>query len=238
MSRHCAWCSCLLPDRRPGQAGALHASCSERCREMVATEHKRSYHVANADRDNDRSRRARADNREARSQRDSAYYQSNRSVIREKQRIWRLSRSPQQVEAERLAKKIKYALTVDRAKEAAYRAANRKTLQERQRLSRLRNPTPFRHRERAKGMIRRAIKRGVFAEAVSPATVFELAGGICGICGSAIDPSEKWHVDHIEPLSKGGAHTYDNVQPSHAQCNLAKGSKVPSGQGQLFRRAG
>ena len=46
--------------------------------------------------------------------------------------------------------------------------------------------------------------------------------GRCGICGRAIT-DESWHVDHVIPRVKGGAHTWENLQPAHATCNIRKG---------------
>ena len=54
----------------------------------------------------------------------------------------------------------------------------------------------------------------------------------CGICGFRVDKKLKYphplspSLDHIVPLSKGGAHTKDNVQLAHLRCNLSKGSKT------------
>lgn len=36
---------------------------------------------------------------------------------------------------------------------------------------------------------------------------------------------EQYHVDHIQPISKGGPHTFDNLQVIPAVDNLRKGSK-------------
>lgn len=54
----------------------------------------------------------------------------------------------------------------------------------------------------------------------------------CGICGGTCDPNDhSWTdyfgamsptIDHIIPLSKGGGHTWDNVQVAHAICNSKK----------------
>lgn len=52
--------------------------------------------------------------------------------------------------------------------------------------------------------------------------------GVCGICGKTAD-SDDWHLDHITPLSKGGSHTFDNVQVSHPLCNIRKGNKLTLG---------
>ncbi|WP_209961193.1 HNH endonuclease signature motif containing protein [Micromonospora sp. HB375] len=48
-------------------------------------------------------------------------------------------------------------------------------------------------------------------------------GGKCWICRVA--PWE--HIDHVKPLSKGGAHILANLRPSCASCNLGKSDKWP-----------
>jgi 5-methylcytosine-specific restriction endonuclease McrA len=39
-----------------------------------------------------------------------------------------------------------------------------------------------------------------------------------------------WRVelDHIIPISKGGAHSRDNCQAAHARCNRMKSAKMPA----------
>jgi|GEM_PF-3570905 len=51
--------------------------------------------------------------------------------------------------------------------------------------------------------------------------LFILSGGVCSICGQAVD--QKLHADHVHPFSKGGATTLSNGQALCASCNLAKG---------------
>ena len=53
----------------------------------------------------------------------------------------------------------------------------------------------------------------------------------CAICGEPIDytlpyldPGE-FVVDHIVPLSKGGADRIENKQAAHRSCNRAKGAR-------------
>lgn len=64
-----------------------------------------------------------------------------------------------------------------------------------------------------------------FVEYVHPLVVLELHDGMCGICGDDVDPSD-FHVDHIEPLAKGGEHSYLNTQPAHPRCNMSKGARA------------
>jgi len=46
----------------------------------------------------------------------------------------------------------------------------------------------------------------------------------CWMCGG---PKE--HIDHVKPLSKGGAHMLCNLRPACAKCNLTKKDKWPLG---------
>lgn len=45
----------------------------------------------------------------------------------------------------------------------------------------------------------------------------------CRYCGSLKGP---FHVDHVQPWSKGGTDTDDNLVTACIRCNLRKGSKV------------
>lgn len=82
---------------------------------------------------------------------------------------------------------------------------------------------------------RRSIKERAFVEDVDPKVVFHRDGGICRICMKSVDLSAKWEVDHVIPISKGGAHSYDNVQLTHRRCNRSKGATLPKGQPTLFQ---
>ena len=58
----------------------------------------------------------------------------------------------------------------------------------------------------------------------------------CGLCGEEVDLNDFYYtdeghylagnkhpsIDHIKPVSKGGTHTWDNVQLAHRQCNSLK----------------
>lgn len=60
-------------------------------------------------------------------------------------------------------------------------------------------------------------------------------GLTCALCGEVCDWNDKAYgssgpnyptIDHMIPLSKGGGHSWDNVQVAHHKCNSIKGSKV------------
>jgi len=80
---------------------------------------------------------------------------------------------------------------------------------------------------------RRAIVRGADADRIDVHAIFERDGWQCQQCGIAT-PKEKrglYHsdspeLDHIIPLSKGGSHTYGNVQCLCRHCNMRKGAKL------------
>lgn len=78
----------------------------------------------------------------------------------------------------------------------------------------------------------RARKFGVEYEyGVTLKSVIKRDKGICQICGKVCNPNDKrWGsfgpdyptLDHIIPLSKGGPHTWDNVQCACGNCNSYK----------------
>ena len=86
---------------------------------------------------------------------------------------------------------------------------------------------------------RRALLRGLPAETFDHAEIFERDAWRCGLCGKKVDrrrrrPHPKSpSLDHIVPISKGGAHTRVNVQCSHFLCNSRKTSMI-RGQMRLF----
>jgi 5-methylcytosine-specific restriction endonuclease McrA len=81
---------------------------------------------------------------------------------------------------------------------------------------------------RAEEHRRRARIRGGKAERFTGVSIFERDGWMCGICQQPVDPALKFpdhysaSLDHIRPLSKGGAHTAENCQCSHWICNSRK----------------
>lgn len=61
--------------------------------------------------------------------------------------------------------------------------------------------------------------------------------GICQLCGKPVDTTSRSGkgvgklyptIDHIIPLSRGGGHTWDNVQLAHLICNSIKCDRMES----------
>lgn len=95
------------------------------------------------------------------------------------------------------------------------------------------------HRRVAK-KAERARLRSAKVESVNPTKVFERDGWKCQMCGvrtprklrGTYDPRAP-ELDHIVPLSRGGAHSYRNTQCACRQCNHTKGNEH-KGQLRLF----
>jgi 5-methylcytosine-specific restriction endonuclease McrA len=96
---------------------------------------------------------------------------------------------------------------------------------------------PSRDEQRRAGRQRRWARRHVTEiERFRDEEIFERDGWQCKICFKPVDKLLKFphrmaaSLDHIIPVSKGGAHTRQNTQCSHWVCNSRKGDR---GQDQL-----
>ena len=83
--------------------------------------------------------------------------------------------------------------------------------------------------ERAERQRRRdAMERGTTVISISPRAIYERDKWRCGLCGKHVSRKDR-SLDHIIPLSKGGAHVEWNVQLAHLKCNLIKNvGRLPS----------
>lgn len=73
----------------------------------------------------------------------------------------------------------------------------------------------------------RAKKNGVNFEPVSHEDVWERDQGHCYLCDKKIRSLKEANFDHIIPISRGGAHTFENLAATHARCNQRKNDKLP-----------
>ena len=88
--------------------------------------------------------------------------------------------------------------------------------------------------------IRRARKRQLQYERIDPIMIFHRDGWKCQLCGVKTPKQARGTIesnapelDHIIPLSQGGAHTEANVQCACRKCNADKGQRI-MGQSRLF----
>lgn len=83
----------------------------------------------------------------------------------------------------------------------------------------------------------RALKLQTEIEPIDEQIVFIRNGWKCQHCKKKVNKRFKWphpmcaSMDHIIPLSRGGTHTYNNVQLAHLFCNLSKkDNALPQGE--------
>jgi 5-methylcytosine-specific restriction endonuclease McrA len=66
---------------------------------------------------------------------------------------------------------------------------------------------------------------GAVVERVHRVAITDRDQGVCGICWQCV-PAPERSLDHIIPLSRGGAHVPENIQLAHKRCNSLKGTKL------------
>jgi 5-methylcytosine-specific restriction endonuclease McrA len=106
------------------------------------------------------------------------------------------------------------------ATDAAYRAANPERGPAASAAWRKANPEKKREHDHR----RRVRLLGGFVEKVDIAVLVERDGGYCGICHKRVKPAER-SIDHVLPISKGGAHSYANIRLAHLHCNVKRGNR-------------
>lgn len=89
------------------------------------------------------------------------------------------------------------------------------------------------HPEKKRAIARKAaaVRRArqlIQAEVVDYEVILAEYGMACHICRGGIESRADLHMDHVIPLARGGTHTYDNIRPSHAVCNMSKGDRLMS----------
>ena len=110
-----------------------------------------------------------------------------------------------------------------------YRDANREKERERHKLYKKNNKEKHAANERR----RRARKRNLKTEPYKVLDVLNKYGTDCHLCGEEVNLEcerrtgrDGWerglHIDHLIPLSEGGADTLENVRPAHGLCNLER----------------
>lgn len=88
---------------------------------------------------------------------------------------------------------------------------------------------------------RRAMKYGVEYQEIRREDVFERDGWRCQICGRKTPPERSGtkhanapELDHRVPMSRGGGHTFGNVQCACRACNVKKSNREECGQVPLW----
>lgn len=140
----------------------------------------------------------------------SAYYEANKHAI--------------------LAQKADYRLKnkeIIRESKSIYHAANKKYQLEK--MSRNYRANKEKYLERARNRRARIRSAEGTHTAADIRPILHGQRGLCANCHSKLFKSgkQKFHVDHIVPLARGGSNWPDNLQCLCPSCNLSKGAKDP-----------
>lgn len=153
----------------------------------------------------------------------------------------------------RLLRRTPEVRVIEAAKAAAYRLANpekvkatvaryfrknserlkRKREENRERLKPYNREKAVRWRKRhpekprLAARAQRAKRRAARIEIVTQKQIVDLFSKQIGRCAICKKKLEKWHVDHIHPISRGGAHEIRNLQLLCPPCNMAKHNTHP-----------
>ena len=119
-----------------------------------------------------------------------------------------------------------------------YRESHKEIERARFKKWKLKNPDKYKQVHKNSKMKNRC-KCSVFDNTINLEYLYNRDRGICKICGEPCDYDDKIiknnvvivgnrypSIDHIIPLSKGGSHTWDNVQLAHKLCNSIKSDKI------------
>lgn len=80
---------------------------------------------------------------------------------------------------------------------------------------------------------RALIKNATVVESVNRQDIYKRDKGICQLCFQHVSLKDM-AMDHVIPLSKGGAHSYQNIVLTHHACNASKGNRAVPQQQRLF----
>lgn len=113
-----------------------------------------------------------------------------------------------------------------KARRDAWYKANRERLLPKNRLWKKRNPARYTelnkvHHAKRKARIRNAEGSHTAADI---RILYDEQEGRCAYCGITLHGI--FHLDHIEPLIRGGSNSPDNLACACAACNLSKGEKL------------
>jgi hypothetical protein len=139
------------------------------------------------------------------------YYKNNAEKLRERTTIWRQNNPEKSKESSKI-----------------WRENNQEQAATNIKIWRENNPQRIKaHRKK-----RKALQKGATVETIDLIQVYESLNWVCGICGKKINKKLNYphpksaSLDHIIPLTKGGNHILNNVQPAHLICNKSKGNRI------------
>lgn len=153
----------------------------------------------------------------------AAWYERNREVNLAYQAEWRAKNAEKKKAGD--AAWVARNRERKRAVDAAYRKRNRARIDAQIEAWRKANPERFKDIQRNAKARRRLAEDEQRTGTVRFRDILQRDLGVCGICNAQI-LDNRIELDHVVPLSLGGAHGPENVQIAHAACNRRK-SNLP-----------
>lgn len=226
----CVICGDVTP--LPKKRGQTPKYCSDSCRLVGRGEARKQLTKTNPELVRERNRikisKWRAKHDQAFKESRRKHYTSHKSRILERRHLRRIP------ERERELAKKRYERNKEHIRAREARRRERDDVREKARKAteqwRLDNPERSKENSYRSSAGWRARLLGSFVEHTQRAVVYDRDGGICGICHQPVERDSTWEIDHVIPLSRGGVHSYANVQLSHSRCNRRKWAHVPKGQ--------
>src|SRR5712672_3802532 len=137
-------------------------------------------------------------------------------VARARLRAWKLA-NPEKVKALDARYMARHGEAV-RAKARKRVAANREKYAATSRRWRKENP----EKHAMKHQRRRAAIRGASGNGITGVQWKDMKNSYLGLCAYCSESSDNLQLDHIDPLSRGGAHDLSNAAPACPRCNQSK----------------
>lgn len=186
----------------------------KRARQRDATRRYREAHP-------EKAAEYREANRQKLRDKDRQYREANREKKRQQQRLYDETNREKRLESQSRYRKANPEI------QRQYYKANQDKIKKRVRLWVQANPEKRRQTLRQNNQLRRACKLKALDQAAPQVTAIAIArrtwlfGNACAYCGS----DGPLHLDHVEPLARGGLHTPGNLVPACQRCNLSKQAK-------------
>jgi 5-methylcytosine-specific restriction endonuclease McrA len=159
-------------------------------------------------RNKERNLRYKSQRREKLAAQESARYYANHEKALEYRRQYRHSLSPEEKARQQQIRKEWAQQNPDRVA-ASYQ--------------RRKHTDAYRYKATEQKGKRKARVSGARIERINWRQVWSTFDGTCNLCKKELRIGvHTYHFDHIVALSRGGAHSTDNLQIVHAKCNLSK----------------